>query len=177
MLSIVGTSLLNQIIHEEFVWMPGEILTRLNYLFYRQLSLDMENIRDGMDAAVITVNLVNHSVYYSGAKLDAVCVKNNVLTDLKSHRVSIGEYKDSEFKTQTLAQDEQRTFYLFSDGMKDQHGGPDGKKLSMKRLREILIQASGLPMNEQKQFIYNTVNSWKAGYPQTDDMMLVSFKV
>ena len=177
MLSIVGTSLLNQIIHEEFVWMPGEILTRLNYLFYRQLSLDLENIRDGMDAAVITVNLVNHSVYYSGAKLDAVCVKNNVLTDLKSHRVSIGEYKDSEFKTQTLEQDEQRTFYLFSDGMKDQHGGPDGKKLSMKRLREILIQASGLPMNEQKQFIYNTVNSWKAGYPQTDDMMLVSFKV
>ncbi|MCE3259828.1 MAG: hypothetical protein K0S12_1469, partial [Bacteroidetes bacterium] len=61
MLSIVGTSLLNKIVYEENIFMPGEILTRLNYLFYNQLSLKETNIRDGMDASILTVNLSNHT--------------------------------------------------------------------------------------------------------------------
>src|SRR5439155_14694441 len=64
MLSIVGTSLLNKIVHEENIYLPGEILTRLNYLFYNQLNLKSDNIRDGMDASVITVNLANNLAYF-----------------------------------------------------------------------------------------------------------------
>ncbi|MBK9285146.1 MAG: SpoIIE family protein phosphatase [Sphingobacteriaceae bacterium] len=177
LLSVVGTSLLNQIVHEEMLWNPGEILTRLNNIFYRQLSLDVENVRDGMDCSVISIEMKSKKVYYAGAKLDAIMITPNELVDLRSQRISIGENIDTVFTAQTLLKESACSFYLFSDGIRDQHGGPDNKKLSMKRFRDILLQASKLPMAEQKQYIYNTINSWKASMPQTDDMILIGLKI
>ncbi len=176
MLSIVGTSLLNKIVHEENIYLPGEILTRLNYLFYEQLSLNTDNVRDGMDASVITINVVNKLTYYSGAKLDAICIENNTLVDLKAQRHSIGESPNTEFITQSIPYLENRLFYLFSDGVKDQYGGPNKKKLSTKRFKEILQNSSVLPFIEQKQFINESIKSWKKDVPQTDDMIIIGLK-
>jgi serine phosphatase RsbU (regulator of sigma subunit) len=176
MLSIVGTSLLNKIVHEEHIFLPGEILTRLNYLFYNQLSLKSDNIRDGMDASVITVNLTNKVSYFSAAKLDAVCIVNNNLVDLRAQRHSIGESDKTEFMTQSIPYEPGRFIYLFSDGVKDQYGGPHKKKLSAKRFKEILVLAAGLPITEQKQFISRHINDWKEGFPQTDDMIIIGLK-
>jgi serine phosphatase RsbU (regulator of sigma subunit)/streptogramin lyase len=173
MLSIVGTSLLNKIVYEENTYLPGEILTRLNYLFYNQMSLKEANIRDGMDASLFTINLVNKTTYFAAAKNDACILENNVVTDLKAQRRSIGESESTEFTTQTIPYIEGRSFYLFSDGVKDQFGGPKQKKLSSKRFKQILVKASSMPMHEQQNFIIDTVNSWKAGLPQTDDIMVI----
>lgn len=173
MLSIVGTSLLNKIVYEENTYLPGEILTRLNYLFYNQMSLKETNIRDGMDASLLTINLVNKTCYFSGAKNDGCYVENSVVTDLKAQRSSIGEHENTEFLTQTVEYVSGRNFYLFSDGVKDQFGGPKQKKLSSKRFKQILVKASSMSMEEQQHFIRDTVNSWKAGLPQTDDIMVI----
>jgi serine phosphatase RsbU (regulator of sigma subunit) len=176
MLSIVGTSLLNKIVFEENICLPGEILTRLNYLFYNQLNLKETNIRDGMDASILTINVVNHTVYFSGAKNDACYMINNEITDLKAERHSIGEYEKTEFTTQTIPPGNDRYFYLFSDGIKDQFGGPKQKKLSSKRFKQILLQASSLPIEDQHKFIFESISSWKAGMPQTDDMLTIGLK-
>jgi ligand-binding sensor domain-containing protein/serine phosphatase RsbU (regulator of sigma subunit) len=178
MLSIVGTSLMNKVVHEENLWMPGEILTRLNALFFQQLGLDNETARDGMDASVLCINLINHNVYYSGAKLDAVYFNGTELTEVKSHRISIGEKMNSEFKTQSIGAENsgKRMFYLFSDGIRDQHGGPDAKKLSMKRFKDILQEAVPMKAADQKEFVYSTIHQWKQGLPQTDDMILIGFR-
>ncbi len=176
MLSIIGTSLLNKIVHEENIYLPGEILTRLNYLFYNQLSLQADNIRDGMDASVITINVVNNLAYFSGAKLDAVCIVNNNLVDLRAQRHSIGENDSTEFITQSIPYEPNRFIYLFSDGVKDQYGGPNKKKLSAKRFKDILVQSSLLPITEQKDFINQTISNWQEGIPQTDDMIIIGLK-
>lgn len=173
MLSIVGTSLLNKIVYEENTYLPGLILTRLNYLFYNQLSLKETNIRDGMDASVLTINLVNKTAYFSAAKNDCCYIVNNELFELKAQRNSIGESGDIQFSSQTVPYGEGRNFYLFSDGVKDQFGGPKQKKLSSKRFKQILMKASLLPVHEQQKFILDLLNSWKAGLPQTDDIMVI----
>jgi serine phosphatase RsbU (regulator of sigma subunit) len=173
MLSIVGTSLLNKIVYEENTYLPGEILTRLNYLFYNQLSLKETNIRDGMDASLITINLINKNAYFSGAKNDGCYIVDGELCDLKAQRSSIGENDKTVFTTETIPYSTPKHFYLFSDGVKDQFGGPKQKKLSSKRFKQILVKASSLPFEEQQPFISELVNSWKAGLPQTDDIMVI----
>lgn len=173
MLSIVGTSLLNKIVYEENTYLPGEILTRLNYLFYNQLSLKETNIRDGMDASLITLNVINKNAYFSAAKNDGCYILDNKLIELKAQRSSIGENDKTVFKTETIPYVPGRNFYLFSDGVKDQFGGPKQKKLSSKRFKQILVKASSLPFDEQQPFIAELVNSWKAGLPQTDDIMVI----
>ena len=176
MLSIVGTSLLNKIVYEENVYLPGEILTRLNHLFYHQLNLKADNIRDGMDASIITLNLVNKNAYYSGAKNDAYYIVNNSLIDLKSHRYSIGENDSAEFKTTFIPYEPNKLFYLFSDGFKDQFGGSRQKKFSAARFKQTIFQAADLPFEKQSDFISDTLNIWRGTNPQTDDIMVIGFK-
>ena len=176
MLSIVGTSLLNKIVYEENLYLPGDILTRLNHLFYHQLNLKEDNIRDGMDASIVAVNLVNNNVYFAAAKNDAFYIVNNSLIDLKAHRYSIGENDSSEFKTTFISYEPNRLFYLFSDGIKDQFGGVRQKKFSAARFKQTILQASDLSFNNQSDFIQNTVNTWQGVMPQTDDIMVIGFK-
>jgi serine phosphatase RsbU (regulator of sigma subunit)/ligand-binding sensor domain-containing protein len=176
MLSIVGTALLNKIVYEEGCYLPGDILTRLNNLFFNQLHLKNSEIRDGMDASAFTLNLLNNTVYFSGAKNDAYYIVNDKLVDLKSQRNSIGEDGDTKFDTIELSYEPNRFLYLLSDGVKDQFGGPREKKLSAMRFKQILLQTSHLPAPEQKKFIAETIKNWKAGLPQTDDMMVIGFK-
>jgi serine phosphatase RsbU (regulator of sigma subunit) len=177
MLSIIGTSLLNKIVYEENIFLPGEILTRLNHLFYHQLNLKEDNIRDGMDASIITINLTNNNVYYSGAKNDSYYIVNNTLIDLKAHRFSIGENDTAEFKTTFIPYEPNRLFYLFSDGIKDQFGGGiRQKKFSSTRFKQTILQTADLPFDKQANFILEVMNSWQGTTPQTDDILVVGFK-
>ncbi len=176
MLSIIGTSLLNKIVYEENLYLPGEILTRLNHLFYHQLNLKEDNIRDGMDASIITLNLVDSNAYFSGAKNDAIYIVNNTLVDLKAHRLSIGENDSSEFKTSFVPLEPDRLFYLFSDGIKDQFGGARQKKFTVARFKQTLLQVSDMSFEKQLDIMENIVNTWQGVLPQTDDIMVIGFK-
>ena len=176
MLSVVGTSILSKIVHEEGLYLPGEILTRLNHLFFKQLNLKEDYTRDGMDASIITINLVNKNVYFSAANNDAVYLEKDTLVELKSKRGSIGSAENSEFSTITVSNSAGRFFYLYSDGVKDQFGGPKHKKLSSKRFKEILSEGSVLTIAEQKDFLHQRIISWKGEIPQTDDMMVIGVK-
>ncbi|MEO6305140.1 MAG: SpoIIE family protein phosphatase, partial [Bacteroidia bacterium] len=177
MLSVVGTSILSKIVHEEGLYLPGEILTRLNYLFFKQLNLKEDYTRDGMDASIVTINLVNKNVYFSAANNDSVYFEKENIVELKSKRGSIGSSQNSEFSTITVSNSEGRFFYLYSDGVKDQFGGPKQKKLSSKRFKEILGEISHLPIAEQKDTLHQAIQSWKGDYPQTDDMMVIGIKL
>jgi serine phosphatase RsbU (regulator of sigma subunit) len=177
MLSVVGTSILSKIVHEEGLYLPGEILTRLNHLFFKQLNLKEDYTRDGMDASIITINMVNKNVYFSAANNDAVHFEDNIMTELKSKRGSIGYAENSDFTTVSLSTSSGRFFYLYSDGVKDQFGGPKHKKLSSKRFKEILAETSKLPIEDQKDYLHQCIVNWKGDYPQTDDMMVIGIKL
>ena len=77
-------------------------------------------------------------MYFSAANNDAVYIEKETLAELKSKRGSIGSAENSEFSTITVSNSAGRFFYLYSDGVKDQFGGPKHKKLSSKRFKEIL---------------------------------------
>ncbi len=176
LLSIVGTSLLNKIIYEENVFMPGEILTRLNYLFFHQLQLKEDNLRDGMDGSVLVVNLVNNNVFFAGAKNDAYVLQNNTITTIKADRFSIGENDTNDFKTIKLDYEPNRYFYLTSDGIKDQFGSNDNKRFTVKRFRDLLLSVYQMPFNEQPKEISKTIKTWRGSVEQTDDIIMIGFK-
>ncbi len=176
MLSIIGTSLLNKIIYEEFIVDPGQILTRLNFLFYHQLNLKETNIRDGMDASVLVLNTNNKNVMFSGAKQDLIYIANNQIQEVKSLRNSIGENDITEFNSTYLEFIPNRSFYLYSDGVKDQFGGSNNKKYSSARLKKLLYDNHLLPFNEQSKLIDQELKEWQGTKTQTDDILVIGLK-
>ena len=67
--------------------------------------------------------------------------------------------------------------YMFTDGYADQFGGPKGKKFKYKNLKNLLISMHQQPFKEQKNRAKETINTWKDGLEQVDDILLIGFKI
>jgi serine phosphatase RsbU (regulator of sigma subunit) len=70
---------------------------------------------------------------------------------------------------------------VFTDGVADQFGGPKGKKFKYKQLQQLLIDNNKLSMKDQREAIHKSLEEWMnfdgRGYEQTDDMLLIGFRV
>jgi serine phosphatase RsbU (regulator of sigma subunit) len=66
---------------------------------------------------------------------------------------------------------------MFSDGLPDQFGGADGKKMKIARMKKLIEEASVLPMSEQKQIISDFFFEWKGDYEQVDDILLMGIRL
>ena len=64
-------------------------------------------------------------------------------------------------------------FYFFSDGITDQFGGPEGKKLMKKRLIEFLDSVKELPSHRKQIELDIFLRKWQNNTEQTDDMVFL----
>jgi serine phosphatase RsbU (regulator of sigma subunit) len=64
-------------------------------------------------------------------------------------------------------------FYFFSDGITDQFGGPDSKKLMKKRLIEFLDNSISLSSLEREIELDLFLRKWQNNTEQTDDMIFI----
>ena len=67
--------------------------------------------------------------------------------------------------------------YALTDGFADQFGGPTGKKMKHKNLREHLWKISGKEMPKQQEILNMEFNAWKGELEQIDDVCIVGIKV
>jgi serine phosphatase RsbU (regulator of sigma subunit) len=177
MLSVIGTSLLNKIVHQEKILTPGKILTELNYEFFHQLNVDERSVRDGMDISVVAIDMKNKKMFFAGARNSGAMVIEGMLSEFKAQRETIGENERVDFNTKSVIYDNTATYYLYSDGFKDQFGGPQMKKLASKQFKEILTKGSRLEMNGQRNYFSRFIKDWQGTNSQTDDRMIIGFKV
>jgi serine phosphatase RsbU (regulator of sigma subunit) len=98
---------------------------------------------------------------------------------IKGNRSSIGGESVIEkyFDDQEYYLNEGDTIYMFSDGLPDQFGGTDGKKLKIARLKKLIEDVAGLPMQDQKEIITRFYDEWKGSYDQVDDILLIGVRL
>ena len=67
--------------------------------------------------------------------------------------------------------------YLFSDGYADQFGGEGGKKFNKKNFKDLLLSMNDMELQVQRSFLEYSLLNWRQKEPQTDDVLVVGFKV
>ncbi|MBL4655808.1 MAG: SpoIIE family protein phosphatase, partial [Bacteroidia bacterium] len=67
--------------------------------------------------------------------------------------------------------------YIFSDGYVDQFGGKRDQKFTSRQLRDLLLYIHQKPMKEQHQILDDTIEKWRDGKDQIDDICLMGVKV
>jgi len=177
LMSIIGSTLLNQVENEHSIKEPGEVLNFLN----KKLAKNLSSIHDGMDMSLCVFYLDTLQLQYSGANNSIYILRDNELTEIKADKMGIGgdhENVDKKvFTTHKVQLQKNDCVYLFTDGYADQCGGELNRKFMYKNFKELLKSFPEHTMNEQKYLIDYQHNLWIGEHKQVDDILVIGVRV
>lgn len=189
-MSLIGNDLLHDIINVHNVTQPHKILNLLRQEIIKTLRQEDGRNQDGMDLAICAIDHYPEEFYeqlgpphleYAGAGNPLIYFQDGKLNKIKPDKIIIGGFnnylQDEEFTLHRISLDKPTTFYIFSDGLQDQFGGPDKRKFSPRRLRNLLTDIHQKDMEEQKKLLEATINKWMIEEKQIDDMLLIGAKI
>lgn len=180
-MSMIGHTLLNQLILERGLTEPGQILNELHIGVRHALKQDAGGeTQDGMDIALCIINTKQNTLRYAGANRSLWYIRNNTFCEIKADKRSIAgqiTHTDLLFNTHELQLESGDRIYLSTDGYADQFGGDKGKKFMVKRFQELLLQIHQLPMPEQQKILNEKFNTWKGNLAQVDDVLVIGIAV
>jgi serine phosphatase RsbU (regulator of sigma subunit) len=185
-MSMLGISMLNEIINEYALTEPALVLSKLRkkvITSLKQKGISGEH-QDGMDLTLMVIDKKEMKLVYSAANHTFYIIRKNndggfVLKQFKGDKQPVGIYgeKLKPFSQTEVELQKGDIIYTFSDGYADQFGGPDGKKFKYKQLQEILIKIAGLSLSEQQIHLDKTITNWKGNLEQIDDITVVGIKI
>jgi PAS domain S-box-containing protein len=185
-MSMVGSTLLNEMVTLQHRWKPNEILDALHPALMHALRQDVEGSTslDGMDVALCTIDYTNRKLWYAGAMRPLMLSRQNdagewELTEIRGTRRPIGGKPDPNAKPFELHEFELKSgegFYIFSDGYPDQFGGPDRKKYMTGRFRKFLHSLRPLKMQDQSRRLEEEYDQWRGAMEQVDDVMVIGVR-
>ncbi|TAD93060.1 MAG: hypothetical protein EAY75_01400 [Bacteroidetes bacterium] len=179
---VMGISLLDEIVNEQNITEPVEILTRLDQKIRQALKQDQtenRNTQDGMDLSIVRFCDTSNKMSFAGARSSLFYVRAGKLEEVKGSVYPIGSSQYAgkkqyeQFELDILPTD---VFYMSTDGFRDQFGSEEDKKFTKPRFRELLHSISHLPMQAQQKEIQRVFDAWKGTRTQTDDVLVMGFK-
>ncbi len=189
-MSMLGISLLNEIVKREQVYRPDEILNLLRIHLINALQQESMNelMRDGMEISICAIYQTDEdasnnclTLEYAGAHNPVYIITNpntlskqNVsdievlesndncaLFQLRANAMPISmHFKLDPFTLKTVKLFENDMLYLFTDGIIDQIGGNENKKYSSTNLRNLLLSVYNYEPQEQVRQIEENINNW-----------------
>jgi serine phosphatase RsbU (regulator of sigma subunit) len=143
----------------------------------QNLELGVSN--DGMDIVVCEFTMKNRHVRFASAMRPVILVMGGEEYYIKGNRSSVGGQSVMEkyFDDQEYFLNEGDTIYLFSDGLPDQFGGTDGKKMKVARLKTWITESYSLPLEKQHRNLVSNYNDWKGNFEQVDDILMMGVRV
>ncbi len=178
MVSVVCSNALNRTIKEFNLIETGKILDKTRDLVIETFEKSVSEIKDGMDISLLCIDSKNKNIYWSGANNSLWYINENELKEIKADKQPIGKIDcPKQFTTHQIEYKKETTFYLFTDGLADQFGGPNGKKFKYKPFKELLISINQKTMQEQANIIEQAIDNWKNDLEQVDDICVIGIKI
>jgi serine phosphatase RsbU (regulator of sigma subunit) len=184
-MSMIGNSLLNEIVVEGKVHEPHQILEELRSGIIKALrQKGGEGMqRDGMDMAICAWDKKSNVLSFSGANNPLWIIRQEnetpVLQELKASKQPVGYHigQPEPFIKHDINLQKGDLLYTFTDGYSDQFGGPKGKKFKQKQLKDLLLNIAAKPMHEQQAELEETVLKWRGDLEQIDDICIIGVNV
>jgi len=178
-MSMLGVSLLNEIIRNRNILEPHKVLNNLRSMVIDSLGQGQvgTEVKDGMDMTVTVIDFDNDKLYFAGANNPLYHIRNGELTQYRADKmpVAIHEVMD-QFNLVTVDLEKGDTFYTFSDGYVDQFGGPKQKKFLSKNFRTLLLEIQDMDMIDQGKRLDEVFEEYRADVEQVDDVVVIGVR-
>ncbi|MEW6468144.1 MAG: tetratricopeptide repeat protein [Bacteroidota bacterium] len=186
LMSMIGNTMLNEIVNQKDVLDPGSILTRLNSGVIDALHQhqgDLLTQDDGMDIALCVMdetqkNSEEQEVLFASANLSLYLVEQGKVKEVRGDINSIGgsmSSREHRFSVSRLSVRKGTALFMSTDGFYDQFGGDNDTKYLTTNFEKLIarVDMGGEPAAQlEKEF-----DSWKGGGKQIDDVLVAGFRV
>ena len=182
-MSMIGNTLLNEIIINKKILSPQEILRKLNeelLLIFDHDDFDEEAQDEGMDLTIAVINQSTKKVEIASAMQNFFIISNNEVSVYRGDIFSIGglisRLKKPEYTTHVFDYNEGFRIIMSSDGFVDQFGGKEKDKYGVDRFYRLISESVTLTVEEQLLKINTTFNQWKSSQEQMDDVLILAIE-
>lgn len=183
LMSMIGSSLLNEIVNEKGMTEPNEVLLALKHGVIRALNKQPsgsgEQTKDGMDIALCCIPKKGNTIKYAGAYNPLWMVREGEIIEYPGDRQPVGFFGDNldtPYTNHTIEVRPNDAIYIFSDGYADQFGGENGKKFKYSQFKKLLVDIQDKPMSNQRQILNTTIENWMGEEEQIDDILVIGIR-
>lgn len=175
-MSILGISALNEIVNERGITQTNVIMDALRERIIDSLQQKDKfwEAKDGIDMAILSLDLVNRKMMFTGANSSVILIRDGELTQLKGDKMPVSIFPEiipfSSFEGDIRPDD---AIYLYSDGYYHQFGGLYGKKFSIRQFISLLQNIHKLSAGEQHARLEETFRKWRGRAEQVDDILVM----
>ncbi len=197
-MSMIGSTLLNEIVNHEKVYEPNEILTLLNIGVKKILKQNISENDDGMDICLCKITtqtpatkvsqpnqspMLHRSttITFSGAKR-SLYFYNCTTTELQRFKGSLNTIGGNSFMEKypfeniKITANKGDIIYLTTDGFIDQNN-KKRKSFGKKLMNELLLSCASLSTEKQKQKMEQTLDQYMEGVKQRDDITVIGIRL
>lgn len=198
-MSVLGASLLNDIIAERKVLHPNLALNLLRDNLVKMLNPQGSTgeTRDGMDIVLCRFNFQKKILSYAAAHNVLWIARGNEMLECLADKFPVGKHHSVQkpFTLRNIQLQPGDVIYTFTDGYADQFGMPaeawakiggassakateaKGKKFKYKELQKLLLSIKDKPLAEQRTLLDQAFEKWKGPQEQVDDVLIMGIRV
>lgn len=180
-MSMIGYTLLNDIVKDKKTFEVAKILEKLNVGVMITLNQGESKQDDGMDLSICCIDRETKNLTIASANQTAIVIQENEIHSIKGDIYSIGGIfstrRKVDFTTHTFDLQKNTILYMFSDGFPDQTGEEKNNKYGTVNLEQKLVENKNLPMKEQMEKLSLSFNNWKGCKRQIDDVLVTGIRI
>lgn len=176
-MSMIGELFLNQIVHDKEIHSPDLILDLMNKQLKSLWEKENAGIKDGMDTAVVCIDMESKTMEYAGAKSHLFIIQNGIGDYVRADKFSIDGDLKNIYTKKVIDISQPTQFYLYSDGFQDQFGGAENQKFMGRRFRDFLAEIQADTMEVQGTKVAEKFLDWKGDYNQIDDVLVIGVEL
>ncbi len=178
-IALIGSKLLDDALGETNDL--AKILETLHHSLVNQFKQRETNNNDGMDIALCCLDKTNAILTFAGAKSSIFIARDGRIEEVKSATRHIGGVRrfakgSRPFISQELKLKNKDWVYMATDGYFHQYDLRRKAKLGKPRFKEILLQNHLFLPPVQASALKLELDSWAAGTPQIDDILVLGFQ-
>lgn len=204
--TLMGLSFLDEICNRPIILKTSTILSEFRRKLaagHKRTGQPGEQ-QPSIDLAVLSIDRMNATIGFSGVGSQCIRVREMseeeistwksggqhendgihangkyILETVNGDRIPVGmpPRSDQELTQYEWKLEKNNSYYLFTDGYADQFNGINGKKFMKRNFRKLILDIQNYPMSKQKEMLEERLRSWMGSGQQTDDILIVGFKI
>jgi len=183
-MSMIGNTLLNEIIINKNINKPQDIFQKLNeelLFIFSHDDFDDEAQDEGMDLTITVIDKITNKIKIASAMQNFFIIKDKEVSVYRGDIFSIGglisRMKKPVYTTHEFEITDGLRIIMSSDGFIDQFGGAEKDKYGVDRFYRLLAETSVLSINDQVKTIQESFNKWKGSQDQMDDVLILGIEL